>query len=92
LFLDLLGKALAEQKAQDADIVTTSGDGSLQISMKRTEDNAIATIVTSDGDFHGHDYYLSIIDLTCVDPVPGDNHDIARDVPVKDVLYQTAGG
>jgi len=91
LFLDLLGKALAEQKTPNAEVVTTSGDGSLQIAMKPTEDNTFATIVTSDGDFRGRDHHVCIIDLTSVDALPLDSHGIARDVPVADVLYQAAG-
>ncbi len=64
LLLDLLGKALASQKAPDAKVVTASSDGSLEISLWPTDDHAQATIVTSDGDFRGRDYYLQIRDLT----------------------------
>lgn len=64
LLLDLLGKALAAQRTPDAQVVTTSSDGSLEIALLPTPDHAPATVVTSDGEFHGRDHYLQIRDLT----------------------------
>lgn len=67
LLLDLLGKALAAQRAPEAKVVTTSSDGSLEITLWPTPDHTLATIDTSEGEFHGRDHYLQIRDLTRVD-------------------------
>ncbi len=72
LLLDLLGKALASQRAPDAKVVTTSSDGSLEISLWPTADHAQATVVTSDGEFRGRDYFLQIRDLTGGELEPAD--------------------
>jgi uncharacterized protein (TIGR02677 family) len=60
LFLDLLGKALAEQKHRNAEVETTSADGALRILMKPTDDNVIAAIVTAEGVFRGRDHFIRI--------------------------------
>ncbi len=91
LFLDLLGKALAEQKDIDAEVVTTSCDGSLQITLKPTEQNEYTTIVTSDGDFHGRDHYIYVIDLTNADPLPLCNGSVNCDDVASEEIYETAG-
>lgn len=78
LLLDLLGKALAEQKHPDAEIITMSSDGSLRISMRASQDGSFATIVTPDGEFHGRDYYVCISDLASGDP-PAETHTTAGD-------------
>lgn len=84
LLLDLLGKALAAQRAPDANIVTTSSDGSLEIALWPTPDHALATIVTSDGEFRGRDHYLQIRDLT-----RGDLE--VADTPVENRLERAFG-
>ncbi len=63
LFLDLLGTALSKQRQPGSQVVTTSGDGSLQIRLKPTAEDVLATIETSDGDFTGRDHYVKITDL-----------------------------
>jgi uncharacterized protein (TIGR02677 family) len=64
LLLDLLGKALGEQRKPTEEVVTTSGDGSMQIVLNRTPDKTIACIQTSDGLFSGCDHFVRITDLT----------------------------
>lgn len=70
LLLDLLGKALSEQRKPASEVVTTSGDGSMQVLLRRTTDNAIARIDTSDGQFTGFDHYIRIVDLTAEPVAP----------------------
>jgi uncharacterized protein (TIGR02677 family) len=90
LFLDLLGKALAEQKTAHAEVITTSSDGSLQIVLKPTADGRLATINTSDGDFHGRDYFVCICDLLEGEPTLRDNQVQSNDMSVTDEDYQIA--
>jgi uncharacterized protein (TIGR02677 family) len=91
MFLDLLGKALAEQKDRDAEVSTTSGDGALKITMKPTEDNAMATIVTTDGVFQGRDHFIRITGFEGIDQSPSGGQHLIQDLPDADKLYQTAG-
>ncbi|HWB14139.1 MAG TPA: TIGR02677 family protein [Pirellulales bacterium] len=92
LFLDLLGKALSEQKDQNAEVSTTSADGALQIVMKPTEDNTTATIVTSEGVFQGRDHYIRITGSELFDEqAPGDQKSTIRELPDADQLHETAG-
>lgn len=90
LFLDLLGKALAEQKHSRAEVITTSSDGSLQIVLKPTADGGPATIKTSDGDFHGRDHFVRICDLLEGEPTPLENQGQSNDMSVTDEDYQIA--
>jgi uncharacterized protein (TIGR02677 family) len=91
LFLDLLGKVLAEQRSLNAEVITTSSDGSLQIAMRPTEDEVMAEIPTADGVFRGRDHYVRITDLTPMDQL----HRVAQRAiagqTVDDTLYETAG-
>jgi uncharacterized protein (TIGR02677 family) len=91
LFLDLLGKALAEQKGRNAEVVTTSADGALQIVMKPTEGNAMATIVTSEGTFRGRDHYIRISGLAETTQTPPASHRVIRDLRVAGEVYETSG-
>ncbi|MEZ6093453.1 MAG: TIGR02677 family protein [Pirellulaceae bacterium] len=78
LFLDLLGKALTNQKSTSESVVATSSDGTLQIKLWPTHDDAIARIETEDGEFIGLDHFLEIVDLTVEQPSsPGANSEIA---------------
>ncbi len=72
LFLDLLGKALTNQKQPNDRVVATSSDGTLQIEIWPTEDGVIACVETVEGSFKGFDHFVKITDLTedvNVDPV-----------------------
>jgi uncharacterized protein (TIGR02677 family) len=91
LFLDLLGKALADQKGCNAEVITSSADGALKISMKPTEDNAIATIVTSNGIFQGRDHFIRITNLTEIDQSPSGENFMIQGLSDADEPYQTAG-
>lgn len=78
LFLELLGKALADQRSVNTEVITISSDGTLQIVMKPTEDEVIAAIRTADGVFHGRDHYVRITDLMSL------NHSLVGAQPALD--------
>jgi uncharacterized protein (TIGR02677 family) len=60
LFLDLLGDALNRKTAPHAEVEVSSADGSLRIHLSPTTDNALATVRSEHGDFHGRDHWISI--------------------------------
>lgn len=91
LFLDLLGKALAEQRSSNSEVITTSSDGSLQIVMKPTEDDVMAAILTADGVFRGRDHYVRITDLMSMDQSLLDTQRATAGQTVDPPLYETAG-
>jgi uncharacterized protein (TIGR02677 family) len=91
LFLDLLGKALAEQKNPDTEFITASADGALQIAMKPTEDMAMATILTSEGVFQGRDHYIRITELAEVGQIPAGENRSFQDMPDAHELFATVG-
>lgn len=91
LFLELLGAALAEQKDQDAEVITTSADGALQIAMTPTEDKALATIVTSEGVFQGRDHYIRITELAESDQSRSGDRRGIQDAPDADEVYEAVG-
>lgn len=63
LFLDLLGEALSAQRKAGEQIVTTSGDGTLEIELRPAGDGTVACIQTSQGEFRGRDHFVIITDL-----------------------------
>jgi len=62
LFLGLLGDALAAGPPVVDGVRTTTGDGTLDITMVPTGDGAVARILTPDGDFLGPDHVITISD------------------------------
>jgi uncharacterized protein (TIGR02677 family) len=83
LFLDLLGKALAEQKHRNAEVETTSADGALRILMKPTDDDVIATIVTSEGIFRGHDHFIRITGNAEFEQLPPEDGRVIEDMSAE---------
>lgn len=62
LFLSLLGDALAVQRG-GATATTTTGDGSLRVTLTPLADGRIAEVCTPAGTFRGADHLLEITDL-----------------------------
>ncbi len=62
-FLQLLGEALASAENTEATILTTTGDGAIEIEMKPLDTNQRAQIHTPFGIFSGRDYQIRITDL-----------------------------
>lgn len=63
LLLNLLGDALAASPGDDSSVTTTTGDGSLQITLAPLGPETTATLQTDAGVLSGRDYRLKIIDL-----------------------------
>lgn len=63
LLLDLLAEALSRKLSPDEEVVATSADGSIEIRMTPTGDDATATIVTTDGSLTGPDHHVVFVDL-----------------------------
>ncbi|MBW3577070.1 MAG: TIGR02677 family protein [Actinobacteria bacterium] len=87
LFLDLLGEALATKVDPHETVEATTADGSMHITLTPTGDGATATIRTADGDLHGEDHHVTIVDLVAGDTAPdvgGSGHtEEPRRVPVE---------
>lgn len=63
LLLNLLGDALAASPGDDTPVTTTTGDGSLRITLAPLGPETTATLRTDAGMLSGRDYRLEIIDL-----------------------------
>jgi uncharacterized protein (TIGR02677 family) len=64
LFLALLGEALSAQRPDERGVRTTTGDGSLAITLSPITGAAVVEIRTESGLFRGFDHVLQIVDLT----------------------------
>jgi uncharacterized protein (TIGR02677 family) len=91
LLLELLGKALTEQKSPNAEVITTSSDGTLQVTFRPTDDSALAMIVTADGTFRGRDHYVKITDLMCVSEASSTGPGSSDERHLDNRTYETAG-
>jgi uncharacterized protein (TIGR02677 family) len=67
LFLTLLGEALSAQRPDERGIRTTTGDGSLEITLTPVGGAAAVEIRTEAGVFRGLDHVLQISDLTAIE-------------------------
>jgi uncharacterized protein (TIGR02677 family) len=67
LFLSLLGEALSAQRPDERGIRTTTGDGSLEITLTPISGAAAVEIHTEAGVFRGLDHVLQISDLTATE-------------------------
>ena len=63
LLLNLLGDALAASPGDDSPVTTTTGDGSLRITLAPLGPETTATLRTDAGTLSGRDYRLEIVDL-----------------------------
>ena len=63
LLLNLLGDALAASPGDDSPVTTTTGDGSLRITLTPLGPKSTATLRTEAGVLRGRDYRLEIVDL-----------------------------
>ncbi|MDY7117516.1 TIGR02677 family protein [Halomonas sp. SSL-5] len=63
LLLNLLGDALAASSGDDSPVTTTTGDGSLRITLAPLGPETAATLHTAAGVLRGRDYRLEIVDL-----------------------------
>jgi len=63
LFLALLSDALSAGPPGIDGVRTMTGDGTLEITLVPTDDNAIAEIVTPEGHLRGPDHVITIVDL-----------------------------
>lgn len=63
LLLNLLGDALAASPGDDSQVTTTTGDGSLRITLAPLGPETTATLYTEAGMLTGRDYRLEIVDL-----------------------------
>ncbi|QTF91280.1 TIGR02677 family protein [Halomonas sp. BM-2019] len=63
LLLNLLGDALAASAGDDRPVTTTTGDGSLRITLAPLGPETTATLRTATGALSGRDYRLEIVDL-----------------------------
>lgn len=63
LLLNLLGDALAASPGDDSPVTTTTGDGSLRITLAPLGPETAATLHTAGGVLRGRDYRLEIVDL-----------------------------
>lgn len=63
LLLNLLGDALAASPGDDRPVTTTTGDGSLRITLAPLGPETTATLRTDAGVLSGRDYRLEIVDL-----------------------------
>ena len=63
LLLNLLGDALAASAGDDSPVTTTTGDGSLRITLAPLGPETTATLRTEAGMLSGRDYRLEIVDL-----------------------------
>ncbi len=63
LLLNLLGDALAASSGDDSSVTTTTGDGSLRITLAPLGPETTATLHTEAGMLTGRDYRLEIVDL-----------------------------
>jgi uncharacterized protein (TIGR02677 family) len=64
LFLTLLGEALSAQRPDERGIRTTTGDGSLEVTLTPISGATAVEIRTEAGVFRGLDHVLQITDLT----------------------------
>jgi uncharacterized protein (TIGR02677 family) len=67
LFLTLLGEALSAQRPNERGIRTTTGDGSLEVTLTPISRAAAVEIRTDAGVFRGLDHVLQIVDLTATE-------------------------
>jgi uncharacterized protein (TIGR02677 family) len=67
LFLALLGEVLSAQRCDERGIRTTTGDGSLEITLTPVSGAAAVEIRTEAGVFRGLDHVLQIVDLTATE-------------------------
>ncbi len=67
LFLTLLGEALSVQRPDEREIRTTTGDGSLEITLTPISGATAVEIRTEAGVFRGLDHVLQISDLTAAE-------------------------
>lgn len=63
LLLNLLGDALAASPGDDSPVTTTTGNGSLRITLSPLGPETTATLRTEAGVLSGRDYRLEIVDL-----------------------------
>ncbi|MGM0914170.1 MAG: TIGR02677 family protein [Pseudomonadota bacterium] len=63
LLLNLLGDALAASSGDDSPVTTTTGDGSLRITLAPLGPETAAILHTEAGILRGRDYRLEIVDL-----------------------------
>ncbi len=63
LLLNLLGDALAASSGDDSPVTTTTGDGSLRITLAPLGPETAAIVRTEAGVLRGRDYRLEIVDL-----------------------------
>jgi uncharacterized protein (TIGR02677 family) len=64
LFLALLGDALAARRPGDTEVVTTTGDGTLEIRLSLVPNGGTVAITTEDGVLRGPQHVVEIVDLT----------------------------
>lgn len=60
LFLDLLGQALVQRRDSDGPIDVESADGTLRIRLDPLPAGPLVTLITTHGEFHGRDHWLTI--------------------------------
>lgn len=63
LFLALLGEALSSQHPGESEVVTTTGDGSLEIRLTPIPAAELVEVRTNAGVFRGPDHLVQILDL-----------------------------
>jgi uncharacterized protein (TIGR02677 family) len=64
LFLGLLGDALSARLPGDAEVRTTTGDGTMEIRLSLVPDGGVVVIPTEDGELRGPQHVVDIVDLT----------------------------
>jgi uncharacterized protein (TIGR02677 family) len=71
LFLRLLGDALSTFRPGDTEVRTTTTDGTMEIRLCRPTETRSVCIETEDGELHGDDHVIEIIDLATGRMEPG---------------------